>query len=297
MRQITKVSAVVIAVTLALAGCSANSSAMDRGEVAEQAPDSAGGDTGFESAPREVIVNGSVTVTVESPADAAADAARIAESSGGRVDARSERAPINDDKGSAELTLRLPSATLTTTLDKLKKLGDVVSVELTSSDVTTEVKDLDSRISALEASITRLHQLLKTAKDTADLIDLETAITERQGNLESMQSQQRALADQVSLATIEFRLISEAEAPVETPNTFWSGLQAGWGALVGFFSALLVVLGAALPWLVFLGLIAFGIVSFIRWRIRRSDAAAAARAMAAGVAPEASQPVAPAPVE
>jgi hypothetical protein len=275
MRPITKVSAVVIAVTLALAGCSASnqSDTVSLTDAPELSQDPDAGGSGFESAPREVIVNGSVTVTVDSPADAAADAARIAESSGGRVDARSERAPVDDDKGSARLTLRLPSQTLTATLDKIKKLGEVETVELMTDDVTVEVADLDSRISALDASITRLHALLKTAKNTDDLITLETAITERQGNLEAMQAQQRSLDDQVDLATIQLELISEADSPVDTPDTFWSGLVAGWTAFVGFFAALLVVFGAALPWLVFLGLVVFGIVSFIRWRIRRFDTA------------------------
>ena len=296
MRPVTKVSAVVIAVTLALAGCSASSGSAPEGDSVQLVPDSSeasGGAAGFQDAEREVIVNGFITVTVDSPVDAAADAARIAESSGGRVDARSERAPVDDDKGSARLTLRLPSQTLTATLDKIKKLGDVETVELTTADVTVEVADLDSRISALDASITRLHALLKTAKNTDDLITLETAITERQGNLEAMQAQQRSLDDQVDLATIELWLISEADAPVDTPDTFWSGLQAGWGAFVGFFAALLVVFGAALPWLVFLGLLAVGIVWFIRWRIRRTPSVAPAVA----APPAATAAASPAPVD
>jgi len=294
MKRITKVSAVVIAVTLALAGCSASNHAetvslTDGPEMAEGID---AGEAGFQDKPREVIVNGWVSVTVESPADAAADAVRITESSGGRVDARSERAPVDDDKGTAQLTLRLPSATLTATLEKLKKLGEVETVELTTADVTVEVADLDSRISALDASITRLHALLKTAKNTDDLITLESAITERQGDLEAMQAQQRSLDDQVDLATIELWLISEADAPVDTPDTFWSGLQAGWGAFVGFFAALLVMFGAALPWLVFLGLLAVGIVGFIRWRIRRTPSVATAvTAPSAATTPAPTAPV------
>ena len=291
MKPITKVSVVVLAVTFALAGCSASNHAdtVSLTDAPEMAEGIDAGEAGFQDAERAVIVNGFVTMTVDSPVDAAADAARIAESSGGRVDARSERAPIDDDKGSAQLTLRLPSATLTATLDKIKKLGEVETVELTTADVTVEVADLDSRISALDASITRLHALLKTAKNTDDLITLETAITERQGNLEAMQAQQRSLDDQVDLATIELELISEADAPVDTPDTFWSGLVAGWTAFVGFFAALLVVFGAALPWLVFLGALAFGIVWFIRWRIRRAPSVAAPAAPAPAVsAPAAS---------
>lgn len=236
----------------------------------------AGADAAYESAPgdgqaieRQVIVTGSMIVTVDSPADAAADAARIAEASGGRVDARSETAPTDGDKGRATLTLRLPSEGLQATLDKIEALGELEQLDLETSDVTTEVEDLDARISALEKSLARLRTLLSKARTIADLITLETEITSRQGELESLQSQQRYLADQVDLSTIDLSLISEADAPIDTPDTFISGLAAGWGAFVAFISGLLVVVGALIPWAVFLGLLGAAAYLLIRRRLRR----------------------------
>jgi hypothetical protein len=269
------IPAVVLVASLSLAGCSAVMSEeaatiSDSGGAPEAAYESEGEG---QSVPRQVIVTGSMIVTVDAPADAAADAARIAEASGGRVDARSETAPTEGDKGRATLTLRLPSEGLQATLDKIKALGSLEQLDLETSDVTTEVEDLDARISALEKSLARLRVLLSKARTIADLITLETEITSRQGELESLQSQQRYYADQVDLSTIDLTLISEADAPVDTPDTFLSGLAAGWASFVAFISGLLVVVGALIPWAIFLGILGAAVYYFIRWRIRRKTQA------------------------
>lgn len=223
-------------------------------------------DTDPSALDRQVITTGYVTITAEEPLEAATEAVRIVESIGGRIDGRTEYAPVDGDKGSATLILRLPADELTATLDKLKALGEVEEVSLNSNDVTMETQDLDARIKALSASVDRLINLLATATDTEVLIQLETAISDRQGQLESLESQRRYLADQVSLSTVTLNLISEADAPVDQPDTFLSGLAAGWDAFVGFFAGLLVVLGVLLPWIAFAGIIAVALILWIRRR-------------------------------
>jgi len=278
MKRMMSVPAIVVLAVLALSGCSAGFSSAPEGASVEQSDGatdgSAGGDmsAAYEDSPREIITNGSVSLTVDSPAKAATEATRIAEAAGGRVDGRSEEAAVDGDKGRAQLTLRLPSKSLSTTLEKIKKLGEVRTVDITTSDVTDQTRDLDARIDALAASIARLQGFMKSAKTVSDLITLETSITERQGNLEAMQGEQRSLEDQVALSTIELYLGSEADAPVETPSTFWSGLITGWESFVAFISAVLVTLGVLLPWLVFLALIGFGVLFFLRRRARRAPA-------------------------
>jgi hypothetical protein len=218
---------------------------------------------------RQVITTGYVTITVDDPMTSATEAVRIAESVGGRVDGRSEYAPANGDKGSATLTLRLPADSLTATLDKLRELGAVQEVSLSSTDVTMETQDLDARISALRASVDRLLGLLATATDTDTLIELETAISNRQGELESLESQRRYYSDQVSLSTVTLNLVSEFTAPPTVPGDFGSGLAAGWSAFVGFFAGLVVVFGVLLPWLVLAGIITVVVILLVKRGQRR----------------------------
>jgi hypothetical protein len=112
------------------------------------------------------------------------------------------------------------------------------------------------------------------ADTTADLISIESALSERQSNLESLESQKRSLDDLVELSTYTIQLGTEADAPVDEPDTFLSGLAAGWHAFVAFFSFLLVAFGVLLPWLVLVGLALAVIVVTIRRRGKVGPAAA-----------------------
>ena len=257
---------------MALAGCTASpeaaSDSAPGGGVVEQMPVSPDGaldesvDSSQSLVDRQVITTGWVTITVDKPLDAASEAVKITEGAGGRVDGRTEYAPVNGDQGSATLTLRLPADSLTQTLEKLKELGTVQEVSLNAADVTMQTQDLDARISALSASVDRLLTLLSSAVDTDTLIQLETAISDRQGELESLESQRRYFADQVALSTVTLNLQSVSAAPVQEPDTFLDGLVAGWNSFIAFFAGLIVVIGVLLPWLVFLGII-LGIVLFV----------------------------------
>ncbi len=265
-----------------LSGCAAMSSV----ESSDSLPDSGGGfapgapavvgDGEFvseESADRaddrSVITTGYLYVTVDAPLESAADAVAITEAAGGRVDGRQEFAPQGGDAGGAQLTLRIPAERLTATLDRLKELGEVEELQLSASDVTREVQDIDARVTALRSSITRLLALQDAAATVEDLIALETAISDRQAELESLEAQQRFLADQVGLSTITLVLGSRDVAPVTEPDTFLTGLITGWEALLAFGSGLLVLLGVLLPWLVLLGLLGLVVLLIVRRARRR----------------------------
>jgi uncharacterized small protein (DUF1192 family) len=292
MRRTLIGSTVFLAAMLALTGCSAASGGgSDSGDYsAPQAPDQggvAGGEAGGDGAiadedgvaspteERQVIVSGNVTITAEDPLKASREAVRIVEAAGGRVDGRTEYAPSQGDQGSATLQLRIPADKLTATLDKLEELGRADEIALSSSDVTVASQDLDARINALRASIERLNGLIVKAKDIDDLITLESAISTRQAELESLEAEKRYLDDQVSMSTISLYLRSDAEAPKTVPGDFWSGLATGWNAFVGFWAGLLVVLGVLLPWLITFGAIALLIVWIVRRRRRPAPAPAA----------------------
>ncbi|MEO6533770.1 MAG: DUF4349 domain-containing protein [Pseudolysinimonas sp.] len=293
------IGSVLLISALSLAGCSAGAggSATHSGTVSGQseavAPGAADGSGtkaqsgGSATVDRSVVVTGTLTVTAQKPLAAADKAVSIVEEAGGRVDGRTENAATDRDEGSATLVLRIPAAKLTPTLAALKKLGRADQVSVDATDVTTQTQDLGARIDALRASVTRLLQLESTATDTTNLIAIETAISDRQGELESLEAQQRGLNDQISMSTITMNLRSDAAAPPVKPADFWSGLGAGWGAFVGFWAGTLVVLGVLLPWLVFLGIAAVVTVLIVRLARRRSARAAVAPA---AVAPAATPP-------
>ncbi len=216
-----------------------------------------------------MITTVQLTVTVDKPIEAADEATRITERAGGTVANRSERAASENEPGSAQLTLRIPFAKVTATLAELKALGVARDTTINSTDVTAQSEDLDARITALQTSVDRLLDLMARADSTDALIKIESALSDRQANLESLEAQKRSLDDQVALSTVTVYLISEKDTPAETPDTFWTGLVAGWNAFVGFASATLVVLGVLLPWLAVAGIITGIVLVWVRLARRR----------------------------
>jgi hypothetical protein len=287
MRHIPRTTAAlaaVLAAGIALSGCAAGSagsdSAADRGTTAEQAPQSAGGGTvdladGERDAAADdqaLVITGTVTITAEDPIAASEEATAITLAAGGRVDARTEYAPRDGDAGSATLTIRVPADEVEDVREQLKELGTIEQTDFSSVDVGTQQRDLDTRITTLRASIARYTSWLADADATADLIQLESAIAERQNELESLEAQQRALADQVAMSTITLELRSEALAPPpEGPKSFWEGVVVGWNAFAGFWSAVAIALGMGLPWLVILAVALTVIVLLARRASPKTD--------------------------
>ncbi|MGI8723526.1 MAG: DUF4349 domain-containing protein, partial [Geodermatophilaceae bacterium] len=94
----------------------------------------------------------------------------------------------------------------------------------------------------------------------------------RQAELESLQAQQRALADQVSLATLSVALSASSD-PDTDETGFLASLGEGWNALLDTGRGLISLVGLLLPWLVL-----FAVLTLPLWlvvRRRRSNAAAA----------------------
>lgn len=292
MKPIMKAFFALLATLLLVAGCSSASDssggAADRQntaaepemapvEGADAATDVAGTDVDVE-ADREVITTARATIVVADPGQSVTEIAEVAENAGGRVDERSVSTPdeqSSNSHASARMTVRVSAEELEGLLLSLEDLGEVRELSQEAEDVTQAAQDLDARIEALETSTERLNQIMADADDSADLIAAESALSERQAQLESLQAQRAHLSDQVAMSTLHLELRGDAEPTIEAGG-FLGGLQSGWHALVSFTSGLLVAAGAALPWLVVLAIPGTALVLAVRRRRRRGEAAAAA---------------------
>jgi hypothetical protein len=222
---------------------------------------------------RSIITTGSVSITVGDPIDAVQAAVTLTEQAGGRIDSRNETPATDNQPASASLTLRIPADALDRTVADLKQLGAVNFVSLNASDVTQQSQDLDARITSLQTSVDRLLALITTAVSTADLIAIESALSTRQSELEGLQSQRTYLSDQIDFSTLTLELYSEGTVAPSSPDNFFTGLIAGWNALLAALGGLLVGFGVALPWIVTIGVLA-GIVVLIVWVSTRKRKAA-----------------------
>jgi hypothetical protein len=271
MRRSLGSAAAALAV-LVLVGCSGPSgpgsgTAADGGGSAV-APEPAG--PGEPEADRQVVTTATASLAVDDPADGAQRVSELVDEAGGRVEERAEQAATRDDEGAAaDLVVRVPAAELTGLLADLEGLGDVENVSVSRSDVTTKAVDLDARISALQTSVARLQGLMDDAATTEALLAAEKALSDRQEQLESLQSQRGLLADQVELSTLSVHLRPFGVAPAGGPDSFLDGLGTGWRALVSALSAAVVVVGVLLPWLAVGLLVAVGVLTAVRLARRR----------------------------
>jgi uncharacterized small protein (DUF1192 family) len=227
---------------------------------------------------RQVVTTASASLEVEEPTEAAQRVSELVEDVGGRVEERTEQAGSGDDDAEgavADLVVRVPASALTGVLADLEDLGDVENVSVSHSDVTTTVVDLDARISALQTSVARLQALMEGATDTEALLAAEKALSERQEQLESLQSRRAMLADQVELSTLSVHLAPSGVAPAGGPDGFLDGLATGWRSLVSALGTVVVVLGVLLPWLAVVALVAAAILVPVRLARQRRVAAVA----------------------
>jgi hypothetical protein len=278
-RRGAALGAILLATAISIAGCSASGGGASSANVAQPAvgSDAHAATGGTEAAgsvvTRKVVTTGSVVIRSSHPISAADRAARIVDDAGGRVDDRNQTEATKSSPADARLTLRIPESRLTQTIAALKKVGTEVSITESTADVTTKSEDLGARITALQTSIGRLLALEAKASRTSDVIELESDISSRQGDLESLEAQQRYLNDQIELATIKLHVIAPSvviapPGPPSAASAFFGGLS-GFGV---FFTWVFLVLTYLLPWLVLGAIIWIGIVVLLRVRAKRRGA-------------------------
>lgn len=258
---------VILLALLFLAGCAGGGEGPGDGSAAAP-PQPSLSDGTRESAPadaqptaRKEIVTGYLVLRADDPIAAGRQVVTLVEAAGGRVDSVTEQPGT-----SSVLTVRVPADRLTGTIEDIRGLGEVTSLTTTREDVTLQYTDLEARIAALQSSVDRLRALMASAANTADLIEAENALAQRQSELDGLVAQQRYLADQIELSTLTVDISAERRAD---RDSFWDGVLAGWDALRSALAGSVVALGVALPWVGFLAVCAAVVYVIVRLLARR----------------------------
>lgn len=255
---------------LALSGCAADDMRDSSVSYSEPAvgmdayPEAAVEESaGAYQAEPDVITTGYLSLIVDTPSEAADQITQIVVDAGGRIGSRSDYTPVDYAGPSSYLEARIPSNSLDETLELIKAVGEVQEVSINVVDVSLQKVDLDARIEVLEAAIARLTDLLATANTTSDLVSIETGLSERQAELDSLTSQREYLSDQTLFATISITLQTPVDATPTDPDGFFDGIVQGWESILAFFAGVVVWAGILVPWL---GLLA--LVVLVLWVIR-----------------------------
>jgi Domain of unknown function (DUF4349) len=173
---------------------------------------------------------------------------------------------------SATIVVRVPPDAYAGMLTTIGELGTVVQQSRGAKDVTEDIVDVESRVRSAEASVARIRRLMDSANALSDVVTLESELTRRQSDLESLQSRRATLAGQVDLTTITATLVLSEPAPVlpdeESDLGFLGGLRAGWTALTGATQVVLTIAGALLPFAAVVAIVGIPLLLVLR-RYRR----------------------------
>ncbi|WP_134741352.1 DUF4349 domain-containing protein [Nocardioides sp. 503] len=229
---------------------------------------------------RKLISQGSVQLRSRDVGQALFDVQQVVDALAGEV---AQNDTVTDKQGEvkrARLVLRVPSAKFAEAVEGLEGAADLVASSTNVEDVTTQVIDTDVKVRVQRRSIRRIEVLLDQATSIRDIVSIEGQLSQRQARLGSLERQQAYLADQTSQATLTVSIerTEPKRADVEKkddPEGFAAGLDDGWSGFKNVTVALATGLGAALPFLVVLALLAFPARLLVRRAARRRPAAPA----------------------
>lgn len=264
-----------------LAGCSgATNASMSEPEMAggaaadstvgraESYPDAAPAGAPDSTLTPKLARTAQVSLTVTDVENAAVQLRALAASMNGQVTSENLVTELDADatrRLTSVMVISVPSDRLDSTLEQLTSIGTVTNRVISSEDVTTQVADVDSRVNTLNDSIARLRELWQKAGSVRELSDLESQITQRISERDSLVAQQRALAGRVASSPVTISMTTP-EPPGELETTgFLGGLLAGWNALVASSRVLMTIVGAVLP---FAAVVAVVGVPLLVWRRR-----------------------------
>ena len=196
----------------------------------------------------------------------------------------------NHDLRTIYYTIRIPADKLDSLITTVGNSCTVLSSSENTTDVTLEYVDTKSRLDSLRVEYEQLMELLGNAKDLDNILILQNRLTEVRYQIESAESRIRVLENQVQYGTLNLQIREVLEeTEIEEPHVVTYGERVGeqfkdmWEGTVEFFQNFLLGLIAAIPFLVFCGIVAVIVIVIVftaRKKRRKREAAALAEAKA-----------------
>lgn len=215
---------------------------------------------------RAVIATGTMTLRSDDLGATRISVRKVLDTYRGEI---SQEETETNDKGEltfARVVLRIPSAQFVAAMDDLEAITKYNTRTTGAEDVTTQVIDIDARVRAQTKSLARIEALLAEATTFKDVVAIETQLTSRQAELESLKAQQAYLNDQTSMSTITVYLehLGDGDPQPKDDTGFIAGIRSGWHALGSATVGVATILGAVLPFA-----LVFAIVGYPLWLLSR----------------------------
>ncbi len=164
----------------------------------------------------------------------------------------------------ATLTLRVPAEAFDRIMTGISSLGEVLSTQVNTSDVSAEYVDLEARLRHLQAEEAFYLTLIGKASTVQEMVTIREHLSSVQLQKEQVQGRINYLDGQTQYSTLT---LSVDEAGPEEKGGFWNSVGRAFRAFARGMRALALALFYALPWVVLAALL--GLVVYFVSRGRK----------------------------
>ncbi|NMA25495.1 MAG: DUF4349 domain-containing protein, partial [Clostridiales bacterium] len=178
---------------------------------------------------------------------------------------------------SANFTIRVPADKLDAMTNNLSTLGNVLSSNKQSQNITIQFIDTEARLKACRAEETSLLAMLEKAETVEVILTIQQRLADVRYEIESLTSTLKNWQNQVDYSTVVLYIREVAELTEKDPplqRTYWEEIRDGFNATLksigNFFKGFFKDFVIALPVLVILAVIVIVIIVIIRLATRKS---------------------------
>lgn len=187
---------------------------------------------------RKIILNGYLQIDTEDYDKTQNMVIDITKASGGFVQNSYTRYKAYDREDPSKslktgnLTIRIPGKDFYNIYNQIKSLGIVVDERINSDDITKEYRDTSSEVENLKAQEKRLREILDSAKDVKEILEVERELTRVRGDIDRLTGNLKTWDDLVDLSTIEVHLneitLRDKEIQSLSEENIWAKSKKGF---------------------------------------------------------------------
>ena len=169
------------------------------------------------------------------------------------------------------LTVRIPSGNDALFLERVQKLGKVLSLNQNGQDVTQQHQDLINQLNEKRTEATAFTQLFSKATSMKDMLSIEQALTQVNAQIAALEKQTATLNHQVAFASVQINLSTPGSnySPVNHP--IMNALKAVGQVLLQSIVALISFVAWVLPWGIAVWLVYVVTRLVMHWRQKKSQ--------------------------
>ena len=161
----------------------------------------------------------------------------------------------------ANYEIKVPSDKLDDFLDESSKLATVRNKSTSAEDITAQYYDNESRLKSLQIQEERYLEILKTATEVKDIIEIENALTDVRYEIENLTTYLNKISNLVDMATVNINIqeVSQETVAQSVPKTLGEKISSSFvnslKKIKEFSINTVIFIIAAIPYLIIISIL------------------------------------------